>query len=134
LRTLSLRVENPVAWDLGLFPRLERIELSGDPSATLAGDFFEELLLQPGSCPSLEEVGIRGHFVEWDLLILLLERRNLVTKPGITRIKAIQVGSDIPYKLLYPLLALLRGKYPHRDSIDEFSGMAIGKMLWDPFV
>jgi F-box-like len=130
LRALSLVVEIPVAWDLGFFPTLERIELSGHPSAILAGDFFEELLLQPGSCPSLEEVGIRGHYVEWDLLILMLERRNLVTKPGITRIRTIQVASDLSYKLLRPLSTLLRGKYPHRDSIDEFSSTAIGKIIW----
>jgi hypothetical protein len=130
LRTLSLTVENPVAWDLGLFPRLERIELSGN----LAEGFFEELLLQPGSCSFLEEIGLRGDYVEWDLLILLLERRNLVIKPGIARIKTIKVGSDLPYKLLHPLSALLGGKYPHRDSIDDFSSTAIGKLIWDPLV
>jgi hypothetical protein len=134
LRFLSLTTEKPLAWDLGLFPRLERIELSGYPSAILAGDFFEELLLQPGSCPFLEEVSLRGHYVEWDLLILLLERRNLLTKPGIARIKTIQVGNNIPYKLLHPISVLQRGKYSHRDSIEEFSSTAIGKLLWDPLV
>ena len=133
LRSLTLKVERHVTWDLNMFPRLEEIILSGDPSGFLAGDFLVELLLQPDLCPFLEAIGINGHFVEWDLMILMLERRNFVVRPETTRIKKVQqYASDISYKLLYPISKLLQGKYPRRDSIAAFSTIAMGRLIWDP--
>ncbi|KIM21773.1 hypothetical protein M408DRAFT_301075 [Serendipita vermifera MAFF 305830] len=131
LTTLILTVEYRLAWDLNTFPRLKRLGLAGNPSAAMAADIFEELALQPSQCPLLEEIELRGAYAEWDLLLLMLERRNLINKPGISRIHSFQLDHSISYKLLRPIVELLGGKYPHRDSLAEYSSTAVGKLVWD---
>ena len=117
-----------------MFPRLEEISLYGTPSALFAGDFLVKLLLQPDLYPFLETIGIYGHFVEWDLLILMLERRNFVSRQETIRIRRVQLRISISYKLLHPILVLLQGKYLHRDSIATFSAIAVGRLIWDPLM
>ena len=131
LCTLTITVRTHLSWDLRIFPKLKRIRLSNVISA-LTGDFLEVLLLQPALCPSLEEICITGVFVEWDLLILMLERRNFISIPGVTHIKIIELGEGVSYKLLRPISRLLGGRYSFRESNTEYSSIAIGRLLWDP--
>ncbi|KIM21774.1 hypothetical protein M408DRAFT_29287 [Serendipita vermifera MAFF 305830] len=131
LTTLAINPEHRLVWDLSSFPQLKKLEFTGHPSAVLAADFFEELALQPNQCALLEEISLAGVYVEWDILILMLERRNLLSKPGITLIRSIKLYQHIAYKLLRPIVKLLGGKYPHRDSLEEYSSIAVGKLVWD---
>ena len=130
LRELDIIVEG-IRWDLRPFMRLKSLVLSGDICATFAGDIFEDLALHLDICPLLEEITIRGSFVEWDLLILMLKRRNLGGHPGVARIKSIHFDRDIGYRLLRPITELLGGKYPHYNSLEEYSIVALGKLVSD---
>lgn len=131
LKALTLAIDYRLVLELNSFPKLKTLELTGHPSAVLAGDLFEEIALQPDTCPTLEEICLRGLYVEWDLLILMLERRNLATKPETSRIKSIKLDCEPGYRLLRPITELLGGKYPHRDPLKEYSTIAVGKVIWD---
>jgi hypothetical protein len=132
LTTLSLQVDHPLLLDLTNISNLKTLTLIGHPCATLASDFFEELLLQPNQWPSLESIIIRGDFMEWDILVLMLERRNFVAKPRVKRINAVQFDGDLPYKLVYPISQLLKGNFPETSPLMDISIEEIGTRLSNP--
>lgn len=70
--------------------------------------------------------------MEWDILILMLERRNLVAHQGTASIKFMNFDGLLPYKLLYSITRLLNGKFAERPPLEEFSIEAIGSQLWNP--
>lgn len=134
LTTLSLTLDRRLAWDLSVFPKLKTLEFINfidHYSIIMAGDILEDLALQPNVCPELDNIHFRGNYVEWDLLILMLERRNLASTPRTTRIKSIHIDREIGYKLLRPITELLGGKFPHRDPLVEYSAIAIGRLIWN---
>jgi len=106
--SLSLTTEHPIYWDLASFPAVNQLHLT---DSIWNSDFFEQLLLRPKECPKLEHLTITGRFFEWDLLLLMLERRNFVTGPGVTSVKSIKFDSEPSLKLIYPISSLLRGKF-----------------------
>jgi hypothetical protein len=129
--TLSLAMEPPVLFSFDVFPNLQSVELSSDLSVIWASDFFEELILRPNQWPFLEKISLSGLYLEWDILILMLERRNFVTESNVKRIKTLEFTNRLPYKLLYPITQLLKGKFVDRPPLIELSIEAIGNHLRD---
>jgi hypothetical protein len=125
-------VDHPLLLDLGDLSSIQKVTLIGHPCATLASDFFEELLLQPNQWPSLETIVIRGDFMEWDILVLMLQRRNFVAKFKVKKINAVQFDGDLPYKLVYPISQLLKGTFPETNPLRELSIEEIGFRLCNP--
>ena len=70
-------------------------------------------IYHPECCPSLREIHF-GDFVEWDILFLMLERRNLGDK-RIARIGQVTLPF-VPYPFRGPLENVLNGKCEKKPS------------------
>lgn len=133
LGVLKIRIYRPLILDLDAFSGLRSISFEAWwRQVSWASDFLEEILLRPNTLPSLEHIGIEGTFMEWDILILMLERRNFVAQAGTSRIETLHFDAHLPYRLLHPLTLLLGGRFAERPSLKEFSIEAIGNRIWDP--
>jgi hypothetical protein len=124
--SLSLVTRYIIRVELASFPAVTRVCLT---HAIWVGDFFEELLLRPNDCPKLEDIIVEGSYLEWDILLLMLERRNFATKSGVASIKSIQFMLELPFKLLHAISELLRGNYLVDIQIAEFSIGAVSKRM-----
>ncbi|KIM22277.1 hypothetical protein M408DRAFT_28826 [Serendipita vermifera MAFF 305830] len=131
LTTLALRVNHPLMMDLTMLPVLNTIVLIGDPSATLASDFFEEVVLRPNKWPLLEHIIIRGDYMEWDILLLMLQRRNFLANSDVKPIKSVELDGPLPYKVLQPMAQLLRSQYPEVLDLASVSIQGIGDRMAD---
>ena len=100
-----------------------RVAHSLDHSATMLCLSF---LYYPEHCPLLEEIKMNG-FPEWDVLVLMLERRNFRTD-GTWRIGTVKLPV-IPPVLREPLSLLLEGKYARRPSNEEISTEAFREVM-----
>ena len=63
---------------------------------------------------------------------MMLERRNFGTQENVKHIRTLELDVSLPYKLLYPITQLLKGKFPERPPLSEFAIDEIGKKLFDP--
>jgi hypothetical protein len=81
LRELEMKLAGPrVTWNLTSFPKLMSINLSSvGMMLPHANRFFMALMYDSTVCPSLPYVQL-ADLVEWDLLFLMLQRRNFGTK------------------------------------------------------
>jgi len=96
-----------------------------------ASDVLEAILMRPCDLPVLEKIKLTQQFFEWDILLLMLERRILCSHLGISHINTLIVTHYLPYKLLRPITTLLQGKLPERETNDQFSLTATGQRLWN---
>jgi hypothetical protein len=90
-----------------------------------------ELLCNPEGCPSLQEL----HFpatLEWDILFLMLERRNFGRK-GVKRIHTVTL-SFIPFVIHHNLTLLLTGERAVSIPLESISLEATREVLFDPTV
>ncbi|KIM21833.1 hypothetical protein M408DRAFT_29217 [Serendipita vermifera MAFF 305830] len=132
--SLDLSILKPLFFNFGYFPNLTSIGFYGylnQLGLICISDFLEELILQPRRWPSLESINLSGHWVEWDLVILMLERRNVVSRGAVKAITSLGYFGDLPYKLSYPISQLFRGKFSERIPLSEYSVDAVGKTLWN---
>ncbi|PVF91241.1 hypothetical protein CPB86DRAFT_878621 [Serendipita vermifera] len=80
-----------VQWSKGSLAFLRRVSIWGHPRIAglyiynVATSFIRDLACSPESYPSLEEIKLNEH-PEWDILVIMLERRNLLARPSIRRI------------------------------------------------
>jgi hypothetical protein len=89
------------------------------------------LLCNPEGCPSLQEL----HFkmgLEWDILVLMLERRNFGLK-GVRRIHTVTLRY-IPFFIHQTLTPLLAGERAERPSLESISLEATREVLFDATV
>jgi hypothetical protein len=110
---------------------LGKSEIATDPSSI--SSLCKELASNVGSFPSLEVIWSYS-IPEWDLLILMLERRNCLSNLGVTRITSLSFSMIPPLFILRPLTQLLRGELPIYDSLEEFSLLEISKKYFDPIM
>jgi hypothetical protein len=111
LRSVTIKSKNPL-----------------DQNATA---FCLHILYSPDICPQLEEVELTG-FVEWDILMLMLERRNFI-RDGVKRINTLRLPLK-PSFLEIPLALLLSGKYAERPSNKDLSTESVKEALCSPEV
>ncbi|KIM30341.1 hypothetical protein M408DRAFT_22332 [Serendipita vermifera MAFF 305830] len=69
--------------------------------------FCAQLIYHPEMCPSLREIDF-GDYVEWDLLFIMLEQRNLCLK-NVARIEKVSIPF-VPFGFRQSLLGLLLGQ------------------------
>ena len=116
-------------WQMPSLPSLRKINLTSndrlDQSATMLCISF---LYNPHHCPVLEEIELNG-FVEWDILMLMLERRNFRTD-GVKRISTLSIPLTPPF-LETHLESLLKGVYTERPPNEDMSTEAIAEALCD---
>jgi hypothetical protein len=82
--------------------------------------FMKDLACRPESYPSLEEVTL-GECPEWDILVIMLERRNLLTDPLVKPISSICMPSLYPRSILRIICGLLAGRWTERPSNKDLS-------------
>lgn len=78
------------------------------PTFTQGTKICALLLHEPQKCPRLEQLALDG-FLEWDILHLLLRRRNVLRNGPISRIKRLNLYF-IPSKILRIFESLLGGR------------------------
>lgn len=114
-------------WETPKFRALRKLQLTG--SRDHSGVFLVDMIMDPCICPTLTEIGLQ--FVpEWDLLFLMLERRNRLQ--GIARIQTLTLPSPIPLVLLEPLTDLLGGRVANRPSNWDLSFCGCMEEYFDP--
>ncbi|KIM19683.1 hypothetical protein M408DRAFT_31008 [Serendipita vermifera MAFF 305830] len=95
-------------WTLRSFPLLVSLHLTAVSAMNFAGNMLcAQLMYHPEMCPSLREINF-GNYVEWDLLFIMLEQRNLGQK-NVTRIGKVRVPF-VPFEFRQSLLDILFGR------------------------
>ncbi|PVF92485.1 hypothetical protein CPB86DRAFT_717388 [Serendipita vermifera] len=80
--------------------------------------------------PSLEEI-VLEECPEWDILMIMLERRNLLASPPIKPIKKITLPSICPPNIRRIIIDILKGKWPQRPSNKDLSPTSCVKSILD---
>ncbi|KAG8830536.1 hypothetical protein FRC17_004743 [Serendipita sp. 399] len=96
----------------------------------IGSNFCEYLILRPGDFPSLEQVEFH-EFPEWDLVFLMLERRNFLLDPSISRIRTLVLPTTLGFLMKTPLTLLLGGQFANRLSNHDLSIAGIGETYFD---
>jgi len=92
-------------------------------------------ICEPARCPLLVELEL-GFIPEWDLLFLILERRNyLPQSQHISRIETLLLPFPPPPQLLLPLTEILAGRFtvrpPNGDiSVSSFREAYFDRNMW----
>ncbi|PVF93206.1 hypothetical protein CPB86DRAFT_128641 [Serendipita vermifera] len=135
---------SPSKLDLNNWPALEMIKLRGDMVAwsqfslwflryvrisggimkphgnSVYTSFIKDIACRPDSYPSLEDIELSG-CPELDILIIMLERRNLLQGPNIKRIKELSFESSCSNGVRKIISTLLAGKWVDRPSNRDLS-------------
>jgi hypothetical protein len=124
----TLYINSPQArWVVPGFHTLKRLHVNME-------DFsLSELFIhEPLSCPSLREMHL-GFIPEWDLLFIMLERRNyLPLSQGVTRIQSLTLPRPVPPTIMAPLIEILSGRFTERPSNNDLSFCSFMDAYFDP--
>ncbi|PVF97155.1 hypothetical protein CPB86DRAFT_874328 [Serendipita vermifera] len=82
--------------------------------------FCRDLSLSPHNHPYLESIS-SSHIPEWDILFIMLERRNLCFLLGVSPIRKLELPNRIPKGVFDSLHCLLECKTPQRPSNFDLS-------------
>jgi hypothetical protein len=107
-------------WEVPL-PNLETITVS------YSRQLIQALANQPTAFPSLHHLRLR-QVPNWDILFILLERRNFRIDREVSMIKTLSLPSLPSPAILHPLVDRLRGLYSPRPSNFEISMDSIGPL------
>jgi hypothetical protein len=135
LETISL-YKNWVQWGQSSLDSLKTVtiwEPDDNDVVDNATYFVREIARRPESYPSLEEIHL-GVCPEWDILFIMLERRNLLASQGVTRIKTLWLPSSLPDSIYQGIGEIMRCKWPERPSNRELSLAGNAKTILDPQV
>ena len=125
--TLELPTVVRPIWFMPRLPSLRSVAIKSEESLDQnATTFCLSMLYFPDCCPLLEEVELSG-FVEWDILVLMLERRNFSTA-SVKRIHTLKLPLRPPH-LEGVISSLLNGKFTERPSNESLSTEGIREVL-----
>ena len=116
-------------WEVTSLQSLKLITFTA-ASVRISQEFLLHLILYPKHCPTLEQIEFQA-YPEWDLLFLMLERRNFLQNGGVTSIRTIGLPTTIGLILREPLLDLLRGRYAKRLSNYDISMAGLAEIYFD---
>ncbi|CAG8686724.1 15797_t:CDS:2, partial [Acaulospora colombiana] len=109
LETICL-YKNWVRWDQASLNSLRTVTIWESDYYKVVDNvtyFLKEIACRPESYPSMEEIHL-GACPEWDILLIMLERRNLFSSSQVRRIKKLGISSRIPRNIHLILAELLR--------------------------
>ncbi|KAG8872507.1 hypothetical protein FRC20_009460 [Serendipita sp. 405] len=130
---LYIRLPNGPTPSLSHLPVLEELALGdhlGFPKKypVWQSDILEQLILQPKACRFLRRIEFHSPYVEWDMLILALERRNFLEDPSVRLIDEIDFRFAPPSsKLLTLITSLLAGVFVERLPLHQYSFAAVAR-------
>ncbi|PVF92872.1 hypothetical protein CPB86DRAFT_743617 [Serendipita vermifera] len=123
LDTLTI-AKHCVRWNGHYHSSLRRIVLlraRGSPqSFDEVTAFIRDLAQRTESYPFLEEIEL-GDWPEWDILIIMLERRNLLANHNIKPLMKLRLPSPLPSNIHRILKELMQCKWTERPSNKELS-------------
>jgi hypothetical protein len=138
-----------VTFDPAAFPQLASIEWRNDPvfwqvtslqalrklilaewNREVISELCVHFIMRPHDCPSLEYIEF-GAIPEWDLLFMMLERRNQSTRSAVSKITTLVFSIGLPYSLLAPIAELLNGRFPIGLSYHDVSISSIAEFYFD---
>lgn len=132
LTSLTLVFTRSLLWDIGIYKNLRELKLQTWLDLKIRSDILETILMRPRDFPALETIGLAGLPFECDILLLMLERKNIYAQPGISPIKKlIWRRIPLPYHLLYSITMLLRGMFPDQETYTGFSLDAVGQRMFN---
>jgi hypothetical protein len=82
--------------------------------------FCKELSLYPSQLPLLKELILWGT-PQWDILLLMLKKRNISASIGASPLKYLTISDCCPQELIYPIVSLLKGQFPSWWSLYDVS-------------
>ncbi|KAG8843449.1 hypothetical protein FRB91_003349 [Serendipita sp. 411] len=139
LTRLSILSKSPITLELKGLPGLEELEMGSNRAnhhwfdiheTFWQSDLIVQLAREPSICPLLRTIKFLTLFLEWDILIYLLERRIVYEDSNLHRIEKIGLGLGSPHiQFLAPLSALLAGVFFERLPLEEYSIMAIARQI-----
>ncbi|PVF98454.1 hypothetical protein CPB86DRAFT_814676 [Serendipita vermifera] len=83
------------------------------------------LASNPRRLPSLVALTLKG-IPQWDILLLMLKRRNIATAKGISPIRSLRIIKNHPKELTGPVINLMKRKY---ESLPEFQDISVNETL-----
>lgn len=117
-------------WKLSSFSQLSSITLRERGHLSTHGTHLcTSLIYNPETCPSLKHLHLSS-FVEWDILFLMLQRRNFEAK-GVSKISSLSQGY-VPPILQRSLSALLEGTSVNVLDNDDLQMEATREVICDP--
>ncbi|PVF98455.1 hypothetical protein CPB86DRAFT_873316, partial [Serendipita vermifera] len=133
-----LATSRQLSFESGTFIHLREFTLKlGYPpynGAWYTGDdttrFCQAFALQPKQLPGLKSLTFHG-LPQWDILILMLKRRNINQMGRIERIDTLNLKAHCPIQLTDHIVSLLQGKYPLQISLYELSPHASFELIAD---
>jgi hypothetical protein len=118
-----------LAWDVTSLRSLTSITFK-ETTSTTSSDFCVYVICRPSDFPALKEITFEN-LPEWDCLLLMLERRNFLPEPTISRIRALLFPLRTTLFLRKPIVDLLRGCFTLRPSNHELSLAGIKEVYFD---
>jgi hypothetical protein len=121
-----------IQWDKASLAHLRCVSITVAHSGDItAGTFFiNTIACNTNSYPSLEEIRL-DRCPEWDILMIMLERRNLLASPNTKRIKRLSIPEICPPGICRVIHTFLQGKWPERPSNWELSMAANADIMED---
>ncbi|PVF93221.1 hypothetical protein CPB86DRAFT_129006 [Serendipita vermifera] len=123
-----------VAWSKSSLTSLRTVNIrtnrKGDRGNIGITSFVKDLATRPESYPSLEEIELE-ECPELDILIIMLERRNLLQGPEIKKIKRISFQSPCSLSIQRVISTILGGKWADRPSNEDLSLAGNAEILLD---
>jgi len=105
---------------------------SGISCGDMMGEVFIPFICEPTICPLLSRLQL-DFIPEWDLLFLMLERRNYLPQSRrVSRIKTLILRLPPPPHLLLPLMEILAGRFTVRPSNEDISVSSFMEAYFDP--
>jgi hypothetical protein len=136
LRTLLVEIP-PLSWKGISLPRVEEISVDSSLHFTLdegGSSLLEELALRIDSFPCLSRLRLRK-FPEWDILFLMLERRNFLQSNSVTAPCKHIDSITLPFRpaswIVKPLIDRLGDQLSVRPINYELSHHAIAPIYFD---
>jgi hypothetical protein len=113
----------PIQWSGASLAFLREVTICGTFDENVENkytSFIRDIACHPESYPSLEDISLE-RCPEWDILMIMLERRNLLASSSTKRIKRLYLDSPLPSKIHKIISTLLAGKWAERLSNKELS-------------
>ncbi|KAG8787560.1 hypothetical protein FRC20_002645 [Serendipita sp. 405] len=118
-----------LVWDVESHNSLKLVAFL-ESATQAASDFCAHLILRPQDFPLLEQLEFYI-FPEWDLLFLMLERRNFLLDQSVLKITTVILPTTLGLILRGSLTSLLRGQFANRLSNHDLSIVGIGEIYFD---
>ncbi|KAG8835527.1 hypothetical protein FRC17_002756 [Serendipita sp. 399] len=115
---------------LDSLPQLQKLEFWWNSTKVWGCDLLEQLVYAPRTCPHLKYIVINARLIEWDVVLLMLLRRNFLHDKTISRIRAMTFPNQLPIPLVWTISNLLRCRLLPGLDVGEFSLERVAKILF----